>query len=265
MTPRGDQRGFALLVLLAVVGIGSAGVLLAVQGLARFVDDRRPRAEANVAFVAAGAHAAFVATGAFPASLDALAGSRGWQTAGAWRTDPYGAGADVEYRSQTGGRRVRSRGFDGRLGTADDVRVDLAAEEPLRLRQRGTLRLLRARLLASPFRSAATMSTTDRQDLRQRTRDYANARRAFLTAGAAERAVLQATMDAARTAIETLCTAHGCPPLPTRMTGASGLPRRLGLPDSRAVDGLGRRLLPDPAVGFVAAGNDRTGGTDDDM
>jgi hypothetical protein len=53
--------------------------------------------------------------------------------------------------------------------------------------------------------------------------------------------------------------------LPVALTGAGGLMDRLAMEDARAVDGAGAPLLLDPVVGFVAAGADGTGGTDDDM
>ena len=53
--------------------------------------------------------------------------------------------------------------------------------------------------------------------------------------------------------------------MPTSLTGAGGLMGELGFPDSRAYDGSGSPLLLHPILGWVAAGSDGTGGTDDDM
>jgi hypothetical protein len=49
------------------------------------------------------------------------------------------------------------------------------------------------------------------------------------------------------------------------MTGAGGLLTRIGSSDAASTDGRGRRLLLDTDLGILAAGNDITRGTDDDM
>jgi hypothetical protein len=62
-----------------------------------------------------------------------------------------------------------------------------------------------------------------------------------------------------------VASVHALTALPVALTGAGGLMDRLAMEDARAVDGAGAPLLLDPVVGFVAAGADGTGGTDDDM
>ena len=98
-----------------------------------------------------------------------------------------------------------------------------------------------------------------------RVRDYAIARRQWLTADAATRATLTTRMSTAAATVSAIAGAHGCAPLPLAVTGAGGLMEGLGMPDGKAVDGLGAALLLDATVGVLARGSDATGGTDDDM
>lgn len=264
-TQPGSQAGFALLVMLALVGIGSVGVLLAVQTFLPPLSDVNARVEANLGVVESAAREAFERSGAFPADLAALATASGLPTDGGWRNDPWGAAQDLDYRLMASGLRIRSRGVDRRLGTADDVQFDVPAEGLVRVRQRARLRLLRALLLRSPFRSAGTMSVGEQASMRTAMHDYAAARREWLTADTAARALLTTRMAAATVTINALVAAHACPALPVALTGAGGLMEQLAVPDTCGVDGLGRALLANAALGVIAAGNDRVGGTNDDM
>lgn len=160
---------------------------------------------------------------------------------------------------------MRSTGPDRRLNTADDVTLTVDDEPLVRLRQRAELRVLRAVLAASSLRTTWTMSAAENAAMRAAMRDYAAARRAWLTTDAAGRPALTTRMDDAQATVDALASAHGLPTMPTRLTGNSGLLQALGLTAARAVDGLGRALQIDPVLGFLASGSDRRRNTDDDM
>jgi hypothetical protein len=254
-----------MLVLLAVIGAGSIGILLAVQVASNPFADRPQRTERNMAVVEHAARAAFRANGAFPTTIDALATTVGLDAGGSWRTDPWFAPGDLDYRNVAGGRRVLSRGPDRRRNTADDVSAVVAAEPLVRARQRERLRLIRAVLLRSRFYLSGTMTPTDVATVRDAFHRHANARRAWLTADAATRTSLQATLAATESTIATMRLMHGLPALPSQVTGGAGLMAELGMPDTKAVDGNLRNMVADPLLGVLARGYDRTGGTDDDM
>jgi type II secretory pathway pseudopilin PulG len=260
-----NQRGFALLVLMAVIGAGSVGVLLAVQGLGSAFAERPQRTERNLEVVDGAMRTAFRANGSFPAAIDALATAAGLDANADWRIDPFFSPNDFDYRNVSGGKRALSRGPDGRLNTADDVAFVVDAEPLVRARQRGRLRLIRAALLRSQYRLAGTMTPTDVATMRTAMRDHAIAQRAWLTADAATRATLTTTLTTTEATIETMRVTHGMPVLPNRVTGGTGLMSRLGMPDTKAIDGNGRNMLVDTVLGARASGYDRTGGTDDDM
>jgi type II secretory pathway pseudopilin PulG len=267
-TPTGDpdcQRGFALLVLLAIIGAGSVGLLLAVQASVGAFADRPLRTEQNLVTAGRAMRAAFRANGQFPTDLDALGSAAGLVADGDWRRDPWYAPNDLDYRTVSTGRRVRSRGADRRLNTADDAVAIVAAEPLVRARQRGRLRLIRAVLLRSPYYLTGAMTLTDQATMRSALREQAAARRAWLTADAATRATLQATLTASEATITTLRLTYGLSALPTRTTGGTGLMAQLGMPDAKAIDGNRRTLLADPLLGVLARGYDRRRGTDDDM
>lgn len=228
----GAEGGFALLVLLLVLGAGSVAIVLAAQALVPTLADRAATAEARLAIAQDAVRTAYRRSGAFPPDLAALAAAAGLAVDGAWRVDPYGAAQDLDYAV-----------------TGSAVR----------------LRLIRAVLLRSPYRLAATMTAADVAAMRAAMRDHALARREWLTADAAARAALTARMASAAAAIANLATAHALPPLPPAVTGAGGLMNQLGLPDARAVDGRGRPLAGEPSLGVVAVGSDGIGGSDDDM
>lgn len=259
------QRGFALLVLMAIIGAGSLGILLAVQSATNPFAERPQRTERNLSVAERAARDAFRVSGAFPANVAALATAGHLDPNGTWRLDPWFAPNDLDYRNVTGGRRLRSRGPDRRLNTADDVSVVVAAEPLVRARQRGRLRLIRAVLLRSAYCLSGTMTPTDVATMRMAMHDHANARRAWLTADAATRTALQATLTASADTIATLRTTHGLSPLPNRVTGGSGLMSQIGMPDTRAIDGNRRALVADPVLGVLSRGYDRRRGTDDDM
>ncbi|MCK5941636.1 MAG: hypothetical protein KAI24_06690, partial [Planctomycetes bacterium] len=184
---------------------------------------------------------------------------------GAWRRDPFGAGEELDYGLVGSDARLRSRGGDGRLGGVDDTTIAVVGETQLRVRQRLRLRMLRAVLLRSQFRWDSAMTPGDVARMRAAMRDLAVAKRQWLGADAATRADLTTRMNAATTTIEGLVSAYGLPPIPSSLTAAGGLMSQLSMPDARAVDGAGAALLRDAVLGFVAAGADRNGGTDDDM
>jgi hypothetical protein len=263
--PAAAQGGFALLVLLGLVGIGSVGVVLAVQAFVPAAAETPQRAERHLATAAAGARAALRAHGSLPPDLDGIAAAAGLDPDGAWRVDPWAAPQPIDVRAVASGLRLRSRGPDRRLGTADDMRVDVPAEPIVRARQRGRLRLQRALLLRSPFASAVSMTAADLDAMRAALRAYAIARRKWWTADTAQRVTLQATLSASAATIAALRTAHACLPLPGALCGAGGLLERLGLPDTCGVDGAGRPFVADPVLGLAAVGCDGVEGTDDDM
>lgn len=262
---KNDQAGFALLVLLGIVGVGTMGIVLAVQSFLPPLSDAVGRATANLDTVATAAREAFVRDGAFPGDLDALATASGLRDDGPWRGDPFGHGQDLDYVVTASGLRVRSRGDDRVLGNADDLVVDVPAETGVRVRQRARLRLVRALLVQSAFRAAGSMSAAESTQMRTAMRDYAIARRQWCTATSSERLALTTTMATAAATITALQTVHGLTALPAGVTGAGGLFETLGLDDARAVDGKGQAFLADAVLGVVAVGNDGIGGTDDDM
>jgi len=266
MNARPDaQRGFAMLALLAVIGVGSVGVLLAVQAFLPPLRTRGTTAADNLQVAADAQRVAYRRDGAFAADLDALASTAGLAGDGAWRRDPYGAAQELDLQVSATGATVRSRGVDGRLGTADDVTEFVAAEPLLRARQRPRLRLLRAVLLRSEFLLDGAMTSGEQAQMRSALRGYATAQRRLLTSDAATRAALASEMLAHAATIDGLRGAYGLPAMPTSTTGAGGLSSRLGVPDARAVDGRGVTFASDPVLGWRALGGDGTGGTDDDM
>ncbi len=261
----GDQRGFALLSLLLLVGVGGVVAIAALEHVVRPPTDLAVRAAERLAAVTSTARRVFRESGSFPARIDDLATTEQLDQAGDWRRDPWRPGVDLDYRVRSRDLTVRSTGPDRRLNTADDVAFAVDDEPLVRLRQRARLRVLRAVLAASSLRTIWTMSAAENTAMRTAMRDYASARRAWLTTDAAGRAVLTIRMSDAQATVDALASAHGMPTMPTRLTGASGLLSRLGLTSARAVDGIGRALQIDPVVGFVANGSDRRRNTDDDM
>lgn len=261
----GPQRGFALLALLAVVGAGSMLLVVAAQRLVPPQGQQVRVAAGNLATCVAAAELAFHRNGAFPTSFDQLALAAGLEPTGSWRRDPFGAAQDFVW-SRNGTRLLlRSRGIDRRANTADDVTATVPAERGVRLRQRGRLRLLRALLAVSPYRQSGAMTAGDRSAMRAAMRDLAIVQRLWLGADATTRTLLAARRSTATSTIDTLATANACTALPSALFGPSGLMASLGLPDTYAKDGLGRNLARHPSLGVVARGNDRAGGTDDDM
>lgn len=259
------EAGFALIVLLSVVGIGSVGVLLAVQALVPPLAQRQEVADRNLGIVAQAAMDAYRLDGSFPGDLDALQARGVVRHGGNWRRDPLGAGEELDYGLSAGALRIRSRGADGVLGTADDRERTLSEDTQMRVRQRGRLRLLRAVLTRSAYRLDGLMTPSEQLSMRDAMRDYAIAKRRWLTASASERATLTVTMTSAAATITGLAGSYGLPALPVTITGAGGLMSQLGLSETRAFDGSGAALQRDPMLGWIAVGADGTGGTDDDM
>lgn len=259
------ERGFALLALLAVIGAGSMLLLVAVQRLVPPQARHVRIAAGNLATCTSAAEFAFRRNGAFPTSFDLLAAAAGLDPTGPWRRDPFGAAQDFVW-SRNGTRlQLRSRGLDRRANTADDVLATVPAERGVRLRQRGRLRLVRALLTVSPYRLSGSMTVGDRSAMRAAMRELAIVQRLWLGADTTTRSLLTARRSAATTAIDTLVATNACASLPSALFGPSGLMASLGLPDTYARDGLGRNLAGHTGLGVVARGNDRTGGTDDDM
>jgi hypothetical protein len=265
VSERGDERGFALLAVLSIIAAGSLVLLAAVQrlvpplaGRARLVDDRLAVCQEAVEI-------AYRRDGSFPANLTALATPAGLDANGVWRRDPSGFAVDFAYNRNGTRVQLRSRGPDRRLNTADDVIETIPAERPLRTRQRGRLRLLRALLLVSPYRTSGSMTTADLAAMRTAMRDHAIATRRWLGADAATRTSLATTLTANATTITNLLLANVVTALPTGLTGAGGLLTAIGATDAAGVDGRGMPFYLHPTLGIAAAGNDRTQGTDDDM
>ncbi len=109
------------------------------------------------------------------------------------------------------------------------------------------------------------MSAAEEASMVAAMRDYAIARRQWLTADATTRVTLTTQMNTAAATVSALASSHACTPLPPAVTGAGGLMEGLGMPDGKAVDGIGANLISNATVGVLARGADATGGTDDDM
>lgn len=259
------SSGFALLVLLMLMATASVAAISLAQRALPPLALQRTDADDHLTTARLGLGHAYRRQGAFPTSLDSLAGTAGLPVAGRWRIDPYGHAADLDYTRPAGNGQLRSRGPDRQLGTADDVVLTAAAEVPLRARQRGRLRLLRALLFRSQYRTNGTMNAAQTAAMAQAMNQLAAARRAWLTTPAADRPALALAIASATTTIGDLCRVHGCTQLPVALTGASGLLTAIGSSDAMAIDGRGRQLLLDPGLGILAAGNDMQRGTDDDM
>ena len=108
------------------------------------------------------------------------------------------------------------------------------------------------------------MSPSDLATLRAATRTYGDARRDYDAASTSQRAALTATMTASLTTIRALRSSYGIA-FPTRVTGNNGLMAKIGATNATAVDGWGRTLLWDEAVGVSSRGGDNRGGTSDDF
>lgn len=266
MTPRApEQRGFALLVLLSVIGSAAMAIVLAATAMLPVLSLRAGQTATNVETALLAARLGFLRNGAFPTTLTNAATAAGLDSLGTWRRDPYYAAVDLGYGMSGSSLRVRGRGPDLALGTADDVTYLLPTERHVRLRQRTRLRLLRAVLMASPFRTAPTMTTVERTAMRDAMRDYAIAQREWLGADPLTLAALASRMGTDTTMISTLVATHACTPLPATLTGAGGLASVLGMADTLFVDGLGQPLIAHASLGVVAQGSDLLGGTNDDM
>jgi hypothetical protein len=248
-----------LLGLLATAGLLATTVAV---GFAGPTADCVGTTERRLADVVQSASVRHRIVGTLPSRLGSLAVA---QPTLHWQRDPWAAPSSLRLGLIARDLEVRSVGPDRRLRTADDVVARLDDEPLLRMRQRATLRILRAVFAASRFRRGDGMSPETGAQVVAAMREAAAIRRAWYFASAQERATLSTRLDAARDTLESLGSAYGLPALPTQMRGRAGLPSALGLPDARCVDGLGRRLTFDPLLGFVAAGGDRVGGTDDDM
>ncbi len=265
-----QEQGFALLALLGVIGAASLAIVLAVQTTQPPLADHQARVVTSLATIERATREAFQRTGSFPADLSALAASGALPRDGLWRIDPFGNGSDYDYQSTTSGPRIRSRGPDRRLGTADDVAITVTAENQLRVRTNPRLRLIRAlytedlvAAMAAASANQGSPAPVTAAALRTAIHRSANHRRAWLYADAGTRSTLAAELATDAATIESAQT-FAAWTLPAALTGAGGLMQHLGLPDRAAVDGQGRALQGDSTLGVTADGNDRTHGTDDD-
>ncbi|MBK8096329.1 MAG: hypothetical protein IPK26_04435 [Planctomycetes bacterium] len=258
-----NERGFALLFMMILIGAAGGVFLLAVESFVTVGADRAGRAAASLADLRRAAHDIHVRTGTAPTSAAATVTAAG--LAADRQIDPYGWNADFGWTNSASAITIRSRGEDRVLGNADDLVATVLLQEPGRASTRNRLRLLRAQLLRSPYRLAAGMSVADEANLRTWTRDYAQACRRWIYEPA-NQAALAATMAARQTQITNLCTAGGCPPLPASVTGVGGIMTGIGNVDARAFDGFQRGLGRDAAVGLRSLGADgATGSPGDDM
>ena len=259
------ERGFALLVLLAVIGAASMAIVMAATVMLPPLAGRAVTTTDRVETAVLAARLGYLRNGAFPANLTAAATASGLDPLGAWRNDPYGTVQDVGYGMLGTSLRVRSRGTDRAFGTADDITYLLPTERHLRLRQRGRLRVLRALFAVSPYRTAGTMSAAEQARMRSAMRDFAIAQRRWLGADATTLPTLAAQLVTAGTTITDLVALHSLPSLPVALTGTGGLASVLGVADTACVDGAARPLVLHATLGIAAVGNDRVGGTNDDM
>lgn len=264
-TTDASQRGFALLVLLGIIGTASMAIVLAVAAMLPPLAERGQRTTGNLETAVRAAMLGYRRNGAFPADLTAAATAGGLDATGTWRSDPHGTLQDTGYGMAGTNLRIRSRGLDRAFGTADDITYLLSTEQQLRLRQRGRLRLLRALVTVSPYRLAGSMSPAERDSMRGAMRSFAVAQRLWLSADAATLPVLAASMAADSATVTNLTVLHSCPPLPVSVTGAGGLATNIGTIDSQLVDGAGRALIANNTLGVAATGNDLIGSTNDDM
>lgn len=263
---RDEEAGFALLVMFGVMAVASTALLLAVQRFQPPMARQRADADRSMATVLRTARESCRASGAFPANLTAVAAAGNGLVTGPYRVDPFGAGGDLVYRVTRSTLTVRSRGPDRVSGNSDDITITAPIEPLARGRTRARLRLLRAVFLASTYRSTPAMLLgTDRATLLAAARDLARAKRSYLTADTATRAALTTAMASAAASIAAITSSYGLGALPTAVTGSGGLMQRLGLPDGKAVDGLGRAFRIDAGLGIVAIGADGRRGTNDDM
>lgn len=258
-----NERGFALLFMMILIGAAGGVFLLAVDSFVTVGADRAGRAATAMAELRRAAHDMYLRTGAAPASAATAVAGGGLRPERQF--DPYGWNADFGWSVTATAITIRSRGEDRVLGNADDPVMTLPLQEPGRASTRSRLRLLRAQLLRSPFRLAVGMSAADEADLRSWTGQYAQACRRWIDEPANQGA-LSATMTTLQAQIASLCTASGCLPLPASVTGVGGIMAGIGNVDARAFDGFRRGLQRDDAVGLKSVGADGAPGSPgDDM
>ncbi|MHC5063308.1 MAG: hypothetical protein ACYTG5_04975 [Planctomycetota bacterium] len=262
------QDGFAMLALIiAVAAAGAAGLAIFGNKFSRPVEVEHLASVADrLSLTREAAQQVYQQSGSFPANLGALAIAIGLDSAGEWRLDPFGGGSDLDYQVSgvPANLVIRSRGPDGALGTGDDRSIQLSEQIPGRARTRGHLRLLRARFFNSSLMDDPGMAPVERMALRTHMSNYAIAQRQLLFAAPSDKPALIAARDLAAAQIQAIRSSHGLPPIPSSSTGPGGLCEALGIPDALGTDGFGSLLLTGE-VGFISAGGDRTGGTDDDL
>lgn len=264
---RRGQGGFALVLMMVVLAGGGA---LFVSALSTH-SAARPRATVMragdwVRLVADRAAEVYLRDGSFPASLTALATASVLPVDGGWALDPFGGGAELQYRALgvPATLEVRSVGPDLRANTADDIVETRSGAVLGRCVTSRRLAVLRSAFFASSL-MARNVSAADRATLALATRRYRSALRAWPTATVAERVTLRAEMDQAELDVEAVRTANLLPALPTAVAGAGLLLDQIGHDQAMATDGFGRALSIDPVLGVRSDGVDGIGGNDDDF
>lgn len=287
-TPNDASRdgGMVLLALLLVIaGIGMVAIGAAESATAELLGARRSVAERRVAAIAMDARDAWQRDGALPADLGALADACITDPYGRWRFDPFGRGGDLAYRITSNPTRVTvtSRGPDAIAGTADDISFSADLEPGARQLTRGRACALRALYATSRYCDDERMKGADRVRLREAIRSYGAAQRRTRYEEDEEEdddddhegkqkkskknkkgGKHESDRDDAEDTIDSLRKDYDLPELPQRATGPGGLCERLGVPDSRGIDGFGNPFDVVPA-GFRSRGADGKGGTSDDQ
>ncbi|MBI5850655.1 MAG: hypothetical protein HZB39_06385 [Planctomycetes bacterium] len=283
---RHREGGIVLLALLLVIaGIGMVAIAAAESTSDELLGARRSVAEGRVAAIAMDARDAWQRNGTLPADLGALAGTCITDPYGRWRFDPFGRGGDLMYRinSNPTGVTVTSCGPDGIAGTADDISFTADLEPGARQHTRGRACALRALYATSRYCDDKRMKGDDRAKLRKAIRSYGAAQRRTRYEedddegddddhkgeddqhhGKKNGRKHESERAEAEDAIESVRKSNGLPELPQRATGPGGLCERLGVPDSRGIDGFGNPFDVVPA-GFRSRGADGKGGTSDDQ
>ncbi len=276
-----------LALLLVVAGIGLVAIGAAESASAELLGARRSVAERRVAAIAMDARDAWQRDGTLPADLGAVADTCITDPYGRWRFDPFGRGGDLTYRIISNPTRVTvtSCGPDGIAGTADDISFTADFESGARQITRGRACALRALYSRSRYCDDKRMKGEDRDRLREAIRSYGAAQRRTRYEedddqgeedddddhGGKQKKDKkkhgrkhESERDEAENAIDSLRHNYGLPDLPKRATGPGGLCERLGVPDSRGIDGFGNPFDV-VSAGFRSRGADGEGGNSDDQ
>ena len=260
----GRQQGFAVLMLLLVVGVLASLAGIAAWTVPALGRGRLPAGQELLARLAGETRAQVALTRVAPRDLDSLLANATGCSAGLTSIDPFGGGRTLGYAVAGPLVTLRSRGPDGRLGTADDLLETLSTEPACRAATRSRLRLLRARYLTSRYVFYPGSKAGDRVLLSSELSSWAAARRELAQASGARASELSQRIADAAARVRAVLLAAGAPAAPTQLTGGAGLLAALGLPDALAVDGFGNPLLP-AVAGFASAGADGVPDTADDL